>query len=143
MSDAATAQALTLLDMTRRLIADAEEAASHLARREVMPADRFEAQTQLANRYRIEMTRVKAEPASLRGADQRVLEDLLAAGAQLRTLLDRRQRELAALKTISEGLAEAMAQEAARQMAPPTAYGQGGALRAGANAPAVAVNRQA
>lgn len=142
MSEAATTHARALLDLTYKLCADAEEAEAYLARRELLPSERMEEHTRLANLYRAEMTRVKANPALLQGADQTELDALIASGAQLRTLLDRRQRTLAALKTISEGLAEAMAQEAARQAAPPTAYGRQGELPAG-GPQAVAVDRRA
>lgn len=139
-----SAHAQMLLDLTHRLRADADVAEAYLARRELLPPALLEEQTRLANVYRAEMTRLKASPELLQGAAPHLVEGLMAAGAQLRAVLDRRQRALASLKAISEGLAEAMAEEAARQVSPPTAYGEQGLL-AGQNrpSPAVAVDRRA
>ena len=137
-----TAHVRALLDLTRKLNADAEEATAYLARREILPPERMEEHIRLANLYRVEMARVKADPELLRGAERHEIEALIAASAHLRTALDHRQRTLATLKSISEGLAEAMAEEAARQISPPTAYGAQGLLHDAA-APAVAIDRRA
>ena len=142
MAELQSERAEELLALTRELCRAVEQTEPYLARREPMPPALLEEQTRLANLYRLEMSRVKADPGLLRGAPRASLEALMREGARLRGLLDRRKQEVAVLKTLSEGLAEALATEAVRQTRAAPAYGRGGQMAA-SPAPSVAVNRTA
>jgi hypothetical protein len=137
-------RAQALIGLSERLLAAALEAQEHLDRRALLAPERLEQLTQLANAYRAEMARVKADPSLLKGAPRPVLDALFAVSAKLRGAIDQHRRELAVFKNISEGLAEAMAQEAARLAQPTLAYGARGMLASASGpAPAVAVNQSA
>ncbi len=142
--DPQSQHAAALLAMTQRLARIIGEVGAHLAEHALAPAALLEEQVTLANAYRHEMQRVHADPSLLRGAAPGLIDDLIAAGARLRTALDRHQHTVAALKAVSEGLAEAMAQEVSRQITPSATYGaKGASVRPGHGAPAVAVDRRA
>lgn len=143
-SDPQSMRAASILAMIVRLAQITEETGAHLAQHAAVPPPLLEEQIALANSYRHEMQRVKADPGLLRGAHPGLVDDLIAAGARLRAALDRHQHTISTLKEISEGLAEAMAQEVSRQIAPSASYGAHGAIKSpGTSAPAVAIDRRA
>ncbi len=132
-----------LLTLTERLSERlAIELAAFEARRphEVAPTI---AETQdLANLYRRESARVKANPALLQGMSEALRVRLLAATERFDELLGRHNRALEAARTITEGLVQAIAREVAEARANPTGYGQGGQA-AGTDMRAVTLNRTA
>lgn len=142
--DAQSQRAAQILAMISRLAQVTEETGAQLALSATIPAPLLDEQISLANTYRFEMQRVQADPSLLRGADPHLIDELIAGGARLRAALDHHQHTISILKTVSEGLAEAMAQEVSRQIAPAASYGAQGAIKLpGQGNPAVAVDRRA
>lgn len=142
--DPQSQRAAALLGMTERLAQIIAEVGSQLAEHALASPALLEEQVNLANAYRHEMQRVHADPELLRGAAPGLIDNLIAAGARLRAALDRHQHSVEVLKAISEGMAEAMAQEVSRQLTPNATYGaQGGTVHQGRGAPAVAIDRRA
>jgi hypothetical protein len=132
-----------LLDLTQRLTERlATEADAFEAHRphEVAPGV---AETQeLANQYRREVARVKAEPDLLSPAPAAARQALIDATRTFETTLARHARALEAAKTVSEGLVRVIASEVAAQRAKGVGYGAAGQATAG-DARAVALNRTA
>lgn len=143
MSEPARERAQSLIGLTERLLAAAHEAQTHLERRTLLAPERMEELTTLANLYRSEMGRIKADPALLKAAPRSALDQLFSLSAALRTSIDQHRQDLAVFKSVSEGLAEAMAQEAARLAQPLPAYGARGVLAGAGSAASVAVNQSA
>lgn len=142
--DTQSQRATQILALISRLAQVTEETGAQLAQSAAIPAPLLEEQIALANTYRFEMQRIQADPALLRGADPRLIDDLIAGGARLRAALDRHQHTIAVLKSVSEGLAEAMAQEVTRQITPAASYGAQGVIKLPDQGhPAVAVDRRA
>lgn len=89
-----------------------------------------EEKNRLANAYRLELARIKLDPALLEGAPAAIAARLRDATENLQLTLAAHDRALAAVKIISEGLVEAMAQEVVRQRGGGAAYGARGAIDA-------------
>jgi len=135
------ARARELIALTEELTALALRITTALDARQPLPPELMESQAQLSTRYRAEMTRDARDPSLLRAAPAAERSALEQAGARLREALDAMQKKLDVLKTLSEGLAQAMAEEAVRQRKGPLGYDERGASAAG-GAPAVAVNQK-
>lgn len=135
------ARARELTALTDELTALAARITAALDARQPLPPELMESQAQLSTRYRAEMTREARDPSLLRTAPLADRQALEAAGARLRAAHDAMQKKLAVLKTLSEGLAQAMAEEAARHRKGPLGYDERGASAAGGS-PAVAVNQK-
>ena len=69
----------------------------------------------LANAYRLELARIKQEPSLIQAAPQPLLQKLRARTEALHAHLAKHELSLNAVKIISEGLVQAMAEEIVRQ----------------------------
>lgn len=125
--------------LTERLSGEAEAFEAH--RPQDVAAGVAETQ-ELANHYRREVARVKAEPDLLSPAPAGARQSLIRATRTFEETLARHARALEAAKTVSEGLVRVIASEVAAQRAKGVGYGAGGKAAAG-DARAVAFNRTA
>ncbi|MEH6664429.1 MAG: flagellar basal-body protein FlbY [Brevundimonas sp.] len=101
------------------------------------------AETQeLANIYRRETARLKADRGLLEGLPTAERDALIAATRAFEAVLARHNRALEAAKTITEGLVQAIAQEVAAARAQGAGYGASGRAAA-VDGRAVTLNRKA
>lgn len=96
----------------------------------------------LANLYRHESLRTKADPSLLSGAPPELREELIAATRAFDAVLARHGRAVEAAKTITEGLIRAIAEEVHKQRNAVASYGPK-ASQAPRPATPVALNRRA
>jgi hypothetical protein len=96
----------------------------------------------MANLYRHESLKVKADPSLLSGAPLELKERLIASTRAFDAVLARHGRAVEAAKTITEGLIRAIAEEVSKQRNAVASYGPK-ALQAPRPATAVALNRRA
>lgn len=103
----------------------------------------LEETSRLANVYRHESARVRANPNLVAAAplDQRMR--LIRATEAFDAVLARQGRALEAAKTVTEGLVRAIAEEVASQRQTGAGYGQGGAASPQASATAITLNKRA
>jgi hypothetical protein len=120
-----TAQGLTTLTqrLTERL---AIELAAFEARRPQDVANGMAETQDMANRYRREAARVKADPQVLSGADLTARRALIAATEAFEAILARHARAVEAARIVSEGLVQTIAGEVAAARAMGTGYGASG-----------------
>ena len=103
-----------LIALTERLTdVLAEEARAFEARRPHEVAGRVEETGRLANTYRHESMRIKADPTLIAGAPAAARERLMKATATFEAVLARHGRAVTSAKIVSEGLVQAIAQEIA------------------------------
>lgn len=102
-----------------------------------------EEKSRLANAYRLELARLKQEPALLVGAPPDLLARLKAQTLDLQDALASHEVSLGAVKIIAEGLVEAMAQEVVRQRGGAGVYGAGGAIGASSTRFAAVLDKSA
>ena len=134
-------QQLTALTerLTGRL---AEESAAFEARRPQDATASLEETARLANLYRHESARIKADPGLIAAAPAAQRARLAEATRAFEAALSRHARALEAAKTITEGIVQAVAREVAAARASGAGYGASGRTVAG-DAAAVALNRRA
>ncbi|MFZ2030550.1 MAG: hypothetical protein WAU68_09600 [Vitreimonas sp.] len=84
----------------------------------------------LANTYRLELARIKQEPDLINGAPPAALATLRQRTVTLHESLARHDAALNAVKVVSEGLVQAMAEEIVRQRASLSSYAPNGGLSA-------------
>lgn len=125
--------------LTERL---AEETRLFEARRAQDVAAGLEETGRLANLYRHESMRVKANPDLIAGASKAARERLVQATLAFEAALERHAHAVAAAKTVTEGLVQTVAREVAGARAAGSGYGPGARATAG-DARAVTLNRQA
>ena len=131
--------------MTRRLIGlvsrEAEAVRAH--RLTAANAD-WEEKERLVHTWRLEVSRIKADPGLLAGLSQSRKESLREASRELETMLEAHATALAASKSVTEGLVRTIATEIAAVRSAPAGYGRGG-TSAGAprQASGLAVNARA
>jgi hypothetical protein len=107
-------------------------------------AERSEETGRLANLYRHESARIRADLSLIRGATPERRRRLATAIEALDAVLARHGRAIHAAKTVSEGLVHAIAQEVARQRgAVAGSYGPGGSSSPVSTATAITLNRRA
>lgn len=99
--------------------------------------------SRLANLYRHESARVRANPALVAGAPLAQRTRLMRATEAFDAVLARQGRALEAAKTVTEGLVRAIAEEVASQRGQRTGYGPGATQTPGAEATAITLNRRA
>lgn len=131
-----------LIALTERLTERlAEETRAFETRRpqDVVPG--LEETQRLANVYRHESARVKADRSLIAGAELKQRMALMRATEAFEAVLARHARAVEAARTVSEGLVQAIAAEVAQARAP-ARYGAGG-LAADSDLRAVTLNRQA
>jgi len=119
-------QLILLTERLTTLIAD--EARRIEARQPPLEGAEADEKNRLANAYRLELARIKQEPALLAGAPPALLATLRAGAAKLHETLAAHEIALNAVKLITEGLVHAMAEEVARQRGAGGSYGASGAI---------------
>ena len=136
-------RAAQLTELTERLTGRlAIETAFFEARRPQDAAAGMEETQRLANTYRRESQRIKADPALLAGAPLAARQALLTATQGFETALARHNHAVEAAKIITEGLLKAIAGEVASARASGAGYGAGGGAVVG-DARAMALNARA
>jgi len=118
------------------------ELAAFEARRPLDVAAELEETARLANLYRHECMRVKANPGLIAEADGASRNRLKDATRGFESILTRHAAGLEAARTFTEGLVRAVAQEVAAGRAAGAGYAASGAATAG-DARAVTLNRKA
>nr|WP_221212360.1 flagellar basal-body protein FlbY [Brevundimonas lenta] len=132
-----------MIDLTDRLTARlVEEAAAFESHRPQDVAATLAATQDLANAYRRESARVKADPASIAPAPLAERNALIKATETFEGILTRHSRAIEAARVVSEGLVRTIAEEVAGQRVSPSAYGASGRANAG-DSRAVTFNRMA
>jgi hypothetical protein len=108
-------------------------------------AQHAEETQRLANIYRHESARVRADPRLVMGTEPARRQVLIRATEAFDAVLARHGRAIAAAKTVTEGLVRAIAEEVASQREQTAGYGPGAAPPASsANAAtAITLNRRA
>jgi hypothetical protein len=132
-----------LILLTERLTAlIAEQLRAFEARRPHEASGNAEETARLANLYRHESLKLKADAAWLEEAPAELKDRLVAATRSFDAVLARHGRAVEAAKTITEGLIRAIAEEVHKQRHAVTGYGHKG-LQAPRPATPVALNRRA
>lgn len=141
IADDAADRAEQILLLTARLTEIVErETAALAAGRPASPDTPENAELQrLANAYRLEMARIKAEPALIADAPRPVRERLQGATAALQVRLDGYAVALGAAREVAEGLMRAMAEEVQKLRSGPPGYGAQGEYAGSATGAAAAV----
>ena len=134
-------QLIMLTERLTELIA--LEAQAFEQRRPHEAAKYVEETSRLANLYRHESTRVRADPSMVSSAPLAQRTALVRATEAFDAVLARQGRALEAARTITEGLVRAIADEVAVQRAEGGGYGAAGALNAGPDATAITLNKRA
>jgi hypothetical protein len=134
-------QLIMLTERLTQLIA--LEASAFEQRRPHEAAKYVEETARLANIYRHESARVRADPSLVSGAplDQRTA--LKRATEAFDAVLARQSRAIEAARTVTEGLVRAIADEVAAQRSENTGYGARGVRAGGAPPTAIAFNQRA
>jgi hypothetical protein len=96
----------------------------------------------LANVYRREASKVKADPSLISGASAPLIKRLRAVTEKFDAVLEKHTRVLEAAKTLTEGLVRAIATEIQRQRKPVSTYGANARANV-ADTKAVTLNRRA
>lgn len=139
-------RATQLLAMTQRLVSLLEvEIEALKARRLLGTATDWDEKERLVHAWRIEVSKVKAEPNLIAGIPESLKADLRTAAKQLEEGLEVHANTLLASKTVTEGLVRSIANEIASTRSAPAAYGRSGAVNTGARreASGLAVNAKA
>ncbi len=103
----------------------------------------LEETSRLANLYRHESGRVRADPSLVEGAPPNARAALVRATEAFDAVLARQGRALEAARTVTEGLVRCIAEEVASQRAQSATYGESGSAGAGAGATAITLNKRA
>jgi hypothetical protein len=129
LADDARDRAEQLVLITERLAAMVGEETRRIEAREP-PLEGLDAEekNRLANAYRLELARIKQEPALIQTAPAALLHTLRQRTEALHQQLAKHEISLNAVKVISEGLVHAMAEEIVRQRNGATNYGASGSL---------------
>ncbi len=135
------ARQLTALteELTDRMIS---EIRAFEARRPQDAAASIAETQEMANRYRRESARVKADPKLLEGATLGERTSLIRATEAFDAVLARYSRAVEAARVVSEGIVKAIAQEVSAARGTGIGYGASGRAAA-PNSSAVALNRTA
>jgi hypothetical protein len=132
-----------LLSLTERLTAMLVEQTRLFEARRPQDAAAITAQSaDLANLYRRESMRIRANPAVLAGAPAAKRAKLVEATRAFEAALARHGRSVQAAMTVTEGVVRAIAQEVARRRTPVAGYGPRAKATAG-DGSAITLNRRA
>lgn len=133
-----------LVALTERLTdLVAREAAAFEARRPQDAAGFVDETARLANIYRHESARIRANPDLVAGAPADHRRRLMRATEAFDAVLARQGRAIEAAKTVTEGLVRAIADEVASQRQQTSSYGPGAMTHAPAAATAITLNQRA
>lgn len=132
-----------LILLTSRLTAlVADQALAFEQRRPQDAALQLEETSRLANLYRHESAKVRADPALIEGATLEKRVALMRTTEAFDAVLARQGRALEAARTVTEGLVKAIAEEVVAQRNTGSGYGPG-AVTSSADARAVTLNKRA
>jgi hypothetical protein len=132
-----------LILLTSRLTAlIADQAMAFEQRRPQDAALQLEETSRLANLYRHESARVRADPTLIEGASLEKRVALMRTTEAFDAVLARQGRALEAARTVTEGLVKAIAEEVVAQRNTGSGYGPG-AVTSAADARAVTLNKRA
>ncbi|XBQ16447.1 MAG: flagellar basal-body protein FlbY [Oceanicaulis sp.] len=135
-------RAQALIRLTARLTALLEQETALFEARKPHEAVPLQAEkTKLATLYRAETARAAKDPSRLSGVEAALKAKLRETTTGFEAALRRNGAAVEALKTLTEGLVKALADEAARQKAAQAGYGPNAARGAGIGA--LALNRTA
>lgn len=125
-------RATQLLAMTQRLVAlvAAEIEVVKARKLSSLSAD-WDEKERLVHAWRIEVSKVKNEPALLDGISPDLKASLRQAAMELEQNLEAHAQALMATKTVTEGLVRSIAAEIASSRSAPAGYGRTGAVNAG------------
>ena len=133
-----------LILLTERLTTlVAEQAHAFEARRPQDAVVHLEETGRLANLYRHESARIRANPALISTASLGQRQRLTRATEAFDAVLARQARAVGAIKTVTEGLVRAIAEEVASQRQKGATYGAGGLQTPAAAATAITLNKRA
>ena len=136
----ATDRCEQLIVLTERLTdLVAKEAQAFENRRPQDAAAQVEETQRLANIYRHESTRVRADPNLVHGAPTALRQKLMRVTEAFDAVLARHGRAIAAARTVTEGLVRAIADEVANQRQQSAGYGPGATTAAGSASAATAI----
>ena len=128
LADDAQDRAEQLLLVTERLTALVSEETRRIdARQPLLEGAEADEKNRLANAYRLELTRIRQDRALIEGARPETLEQLRQRTVALHEALAAHELALSAVKTVTEGLVQAIAEEVVRQRGGAGNYGAGGA----------------
>ena len=131
-----------LLALTEELTGLVERETELIRTRQPLPDGAAASDKQrLVNAYRLEMARIREDKSLIAGAPEPLRDHLKAATARMQSALALHEAALAAVKAVTEGLVQAMAEEIQRLRAG-AGYGANGIAAAGGPAP-VALNQTA
>lgn len=134
-------QLIILTERLTKLIA--ESAIAFEERRPQEAVHQLEETSRLANIYRHESTRVRANTHLVSGAPLAQRTRLVRATEAFDAVLARQGRALEAAKTVTEGLVRAVAEEVASQRAKGGSYGPDATTNVGTSATAITLNKRA
>ena len=133
MTSDSTERATQLLAMTQRLVGLLTvEIEAVKARKLEGPSADWDEKERLVHAWRIEVSKVKADPEALAGISPQLKADLREAAKELEQKLEAHAMALMATKTVTEGLVRSIAAEIASSRSAPAGYGRSGAVNAGA-----------
>jgi hypothetical protein len=133
-------QLIMLTDRLTELVAEQAKAFEEQRPHEV--AEQLEEASRLANIYRHESARVRADPTMIASAPLQQRTRLVRATEAFDAVLARQGRALAAAKHVTEGLVRAIADEVAAQRSRGSTYGPDAAAP-NAAATAITLNKRA
>ena len=138
IADDARDRADQLLLITERLTALVVEETRRIdAREPPLEGAQADEKNRLANAYRLELARIKQDPALIAGAPSEALTKLRRQTEVLHEALAAHDIALSAMKIVTEGLVHAMAEEVVRQRSGDANYDARGAAARGGPSPAL------
>lgn len=139
-----THRAEQLLLVTERLTALVIEETRRIdAREPPLDGEMAEEKQRLANAYRLELARIRDDKSLIEPAAPDLLAKLRKNTALLQEKLAEHEVALSAVKLITEGMVQAMAEELARQQGGDAQYGAHGGLSAPSGPRPAVLDRQA
>jgi hypothetical protein len=121
-----------LLAMTQRLISlVSEEVEAVKVRKLDASGANWEEKERLVHAWRLEVSRIKADPSQLAGIGAERKEALRAASRELEAQLEAHAMALGAARVVTEGLVRSIAQEIAAARSAPQGYGRAGIVTPG------------
>ncbi len=122
-------RATQLLAMTQRLVTLMGEEVEAVKTRKLQgPSAEWDEKERLVHAWRIEVSKVKAEPGLLAGIPNDLKLSLRDAAKALEDGLEAHANALMATKTVTEGLVRSIAAETASSRSAPAAYGRSGTV---------------
>lgn len=143
-ADNATDRAEQILLLSERLMAlvDMEQAQLE-AGLPLEASGASEELRRLANAYRLEMAQIRDDHSLIAGAPEALRRRLQAQTQALQAKLDGYLEALSAVRVVTEGLAQAIAEEVQRARRGPMGYGADGGYASGGGAIPVALDQRA